>query len=85
MTERRVFETESRKGELKRGDLARAVIEAGWDLNEMRPEAMSLEEIFLRLTGSEATTEPEAQLAEEPHEEAAAEPEIEAAEEEPQG
>ena len=80
-----VFETESRKGELKRGDLARAIIEAGWDLNEMRPEAMSLEEIFLRLTGSEAAMEPEGQLAEEAHEEAAAEPEIEAAEEEPQG
>ncbi len=49
-----IFETESRKGELRRGDLARAVIEGGWDLNEMRPAAMSLEEIFLRLTGSEA-------------------------------
>ena len=36
-----------------RGDLARAVIAAGWDLNELRPGAMSLEEIFLRLTGSE--------------------------------
>lgn len=48
-----IFETESRKGELKRGDLARAVIGGGWDLNEMRPAAMSLEEIFLRLTGGE--------------------------------
>ena len=26
---------------------------AGWDLNELRPAAMSLEEIFLQLTGGE--------------------------------
>ncbi|MFP5248545.1 MAG: ABC transporter ATP-binding protein, partial [Acidobacteriota bacterium] len=49
---RAVFETESAKGELKRSDLARAVIEAGWDLHELRAGAVSLEEIFLRLTGS---------------------------------
>ncbi len=79
-----VFETESRKGELKRGDLARAVIEAGWDLNEMRPEAMSLEEIFLRLTGSEAAMEPEVRLEEGSPGEAAAQPDIAAAEKEPQ-
>ena len=36
-----------------RGDLARAVVESGWDLNELRPAAMSLEEIFLQLTGAE--------------------------------
>src|SRR5579862_9472938 len=48
-----VFELESQKG-FVRGDLARAVVEAGWDLNELRPAAMSLEEIFLQLTGAEA-------------------------------
>jgi ABC-2 type transport system ATP-binding protein len=48
-----VFEVESQKGRLVRGDLARAVVAAGWDLNELRPAAMSLEEIFLQLTGSE--------------------------------
>lgn len=48
-----VFEVESQKGKLQRGDLARAVVESGWDLNELRPSAMSLEEIFLQLTGSE--------------------------------
>jgi len=47
---RSTFEVESRKG-LVRGDLARAVVEAGWDLNELRPAAVSLEEIFLQLTG----------------------------------
>jgi len=57
---RSIFEVESEKGRLLRGDLARAVVESGWDLNELRPAAMSLEEIFLQLTGSEAppATEP---------------------------
>ncbi len=50
---RSVFEVESRKG-LVRGDLARAVVEAGWDLNELRPAAVSLEEVFLQLTGDAA-------------------------------
>ena len=49
-----VFEVESNKGQLVRGDLARAIVEAGWDLNELRPAAMSLEEIFLQLTGADA-------------------------------
>ncbi len=51
---RAMFEVESQKGRLVRGDLARAVVESGWDLNELRPAAMSLEEIFLQLTGSES-------------------------------
>jgi len=51
---RNVFEVESGKGRLVRGDLARAVVEAGWDLNELRPSAMSLEEVFLQLTGDQA-------------------------------
>jgi ABC-2 type transport system ATP-binding protein len=52
------FEVESEKGRMIRGDLARAVVEAGWDLNELRPAAMSLEEIFLQLTGGEAAPTP---------------------------
>jgi gliding motility-associated transport system ATP-binding protein len=56
---RAVFEVESQKGHLVRGDLARAVVESGWDLNELRPAAMSLEEVFLQLTGSEASAESE--------------------------
>jgi len=47
---RSVFEVESRKDHSVRGDLARAVVEAGWDLNELRPASVSLEEIFLKLT-----------------------------------
>lgn len=54
---RAVFEIESGKGKLVRGDIARAVVESGWDLNELRPAAMSLEEIFLQLTGNEAAAE----------------------------
>jgi len=53
---RAVFEVES-KGTFVRGDLARAVVDAGWDLNELRPSAMSLEEIFLQLTQSEQPAE----------------------------
>jgi ABC-2 type transport system ATP-binding protein len=56
---RAVFEVESLKGGLVRGDLARAVVESGWDLNELRPSAMSLEEVFLQLTGNEPAPEPE--------------------------
>lgn len=54
---RAVFEIEGQKGALVRGDLARAVVEAGWDLNELRPAAMSLEEVFLQLTGSDVQAE----------------------------
>jgi ABC-2 type transport system ATP-binding protein len=50
------FEVESIKGKLVRGDLARAVVEAGWDLNELRTSAVSLEEIFLQLTGDHPVT-----------------------------
>jgi ABC-2 type transport system ATP-binding protein len=61
-----LFEVESEKGRLVRGDLARAVVESGWDLNELRPAAMSLEEIFLQLTESEASGESEKGSAKEP-------------------
>ena len=45
-----VFEIESQKNQSVRGDIARAVVEGGWDLNELRTAAASLEEIFLQLT-----------------------------------
>jgi ABC-2 type transport system ATP-binding protein len=54
---RAFFEVESQKGRMVRGDLARAVVESGWDLNELRPAAMSLEEVFLQLTGKDAPAE----------------------------
>jgi ABC-2 type transport system ATP-binding protein len=56
---RNIFEIESVKDKLVRGDLARAVVEAGWDLNELRSSAMSLEEVFLQLTGDHAAASAE--------------------------
>jgi gliding motility-associated transport system ATP-binding protein len=53
---RATFELETSKGRFVRGDVARAVVESGWDLNELRPAAMSLEEVFLQLTGADVTT-----------------------------
>jgi len=50
------FEVESLKERPIRGDLARAVVEAGWNLNELRSAAMTLEEVFLELTGADAVT-----------------------------
>ena len=54
---RLIFEVQSQNGQLVRGDLARAVVESGWDLNELRAAGMSLEEIFLELTGGPTQTE----------------------------
>jgi ABC-2 type transport system ATP-binding protein len=48
--DRAIFEVENRMERSIRGDLARAVVQAGWDLNELRSAAMSLEEVFLELT-----------------------------------
>jgi len=59
---RNVFEVESQKGFI-RGDLARAVVESGWDLNELRPTAMSLEEVFLQLTKQGSAPESEKHAA----------------------
>src|SRR5258708_6018253 len=57
------FEVESLKDKFVRGDLARAVVEAGWNLNELRTAAVSLEEIFLQLTGDPASPPGEASSA----------------------
>jgi ABC-2 type transport system ATP-binding protein len=63
---RSTFEVESLKDRNIRGDLARAVVEGGWNLTELRAAAMSLEEIFLQLTGAEqAEVKPEPAAAEE--------------------
>ncbi len=48
------FEVESLQNRTIRAELARAVVESGWNLNELRPVAMSLEEVFLQLTSSDA-------------------------------
>ncbi len=51
--ERAQFEVESLQKAAIRGELARAVVGSGWDLNELRPVALSLEDIFLQLTSAE--------------------------------
>lgn len=48
------FEVESLQNRTIRAELARTVVENGWNLNELRPVAISLEEVFLQLTGSDA-------------------------------
>jgi ABC-2 type transport system ATP-binding protein len=50
---RHLFDVESLPGKHIRGDLARAVVEAGWNLNELRAAAASLEDVFLELTAAE--------------------------------
>jgi ABC-2 type transport system ATP-binding protein len=50
------FEVESLQGHNVRGDIARAVVQSGWSLNELRPVGFSLEDIFLQLTASEKST-----------------------------
>jgi ABC-2 type transport system ATP-binding protein len=60
---RGIFEVESRKNQSVRGDVARAVVEAGWDLNELRPASVRLEEIFLKLTGEQTAAQPEDKTA----------------------
>jgi ABC-2 type transport system ATP-binding protein len=51
---RLLYEVESIQGRSVRADVARAVVESGWNLLELRPVAISLEDIFLQLTSSEA-------------------------------
>jgi ABC-2 type transport system ATP-binding protein len=55
-----VVEVESLTGQNVRPELARAVVQAGWNLQEMRGVGMSLEDIFLQLTGAPAVLSPEA-------------------------
>jgi ABC-2 type transport system ATP-binding protein len=51
------FEVESLQGRHIRPDLARAVVEAGWNLHELHSMAFSLEEIFLQLTSADAAAQ----------------------------
>jgi len=47
-----LFTVESLEGRHIRPGLARAVVEAGWNLNELHAVGLSLEEIFLQLTAA---------------------------------
>ena len=48
------YEVESVRGQDIRRDLARAVVNRGWGLLELRPLRISLEEVFLQVTTEEA-------------------------------
>lgn len=54
---RLTFEVESLQGRVIRPEIARAVVESGWNLNELHTAAISLEEIFLQLTSADAAKE----------------------------
>ncbi|HNY38989.1 MAG TPA: ABC transporter ATP-binding protein [Bryobacteraceae bacterium] len=54
-----IFEIESLAGRNTRAAIARAVVNAGWELNELKTASVSLEEIFLELTSPESGAEPE--------------------------
>ena len=47
------FEVESLQGRSVRMELAKAILESGWNFNEIRRAGMDLEEVFLELTTSE--------------------------------
>jgi ABC-2 type transport system ATP-binding protein len=53
-----VVEVESLSGRSVRPELARTVVQSGWNLHEMRGINMSLEDIFLQLTGGAVAPSP---------------------------
>jgi ABC-2 type transport system ATP-binding protein len=67
------FKVKSLQDRHIRPDLAKAIVEGGWRLNQLDASGFSLEEVFLQLTGEEAAEEAS------PAPEAAAEPETAAA------
>jgi ABC-2 type transport system ATP-binding protein len=47
------FEVEGLQGRHIRPDLAKAIVESGWELHELHAAAYSLEEVFIELTSAE--------------------------------
>jgi ABC-2 type transport system ATP-binding protein len=60
------LEVESMNGQTVRPELARAIVQAGWNLHEMHGIKMSLEDIFLQLTGASPSPALEAPAVEAP-------------------
>jgi ABC-2 type transport system ATP-binding protein len=52
-----LYEVESLQGRHIRTDLARTVVNSGWNLSELRAVGLSLEDIFLQLTAAEKRDE----------------------------
>jgi ABC-2 type transport system ATP-binding protein len=50
---RLTFEVESLQGRQIRAELARSVVNSGWNLSELRPVGLGLEEIYMQLTAAE--------------------------------
>ncbi len=67
------FMVESLEGRHIRPGLAKAVVDAGWNLNELHAVGLSLEEIFLQLTSSPEDAKQEEAIAATASEPAAAE------------
>ena len=71
------FEVESERDQDIRRDIARAIVNRGWGLLELRPMRMSLEEVFLQVTTEErpedkvtadtGSPDPEQPVSEVPH------------------
>ena len=55
------FEIESLQGRHIRSELARTVVNSGWNLSELRAVGLSLEDIFLQLTAAEQKDQEKAQ------------------------
>src|SRR5262249_4293266 len=58
------FTVESLQGRQIRPELARAIIDSGWNLNELHAVGLSLEEIFLQLTAAPKELEAAPETAE---------------------
>ncbi|MGA8026555.1 MAG: ATP-binding cassette domain-containing protein [Bryobacteraceae bacterium] len=52
--DRMIFEVESLAEHNPRSDVARAIVHAGWNLFELKSTTLSLEEVYLQLTGANA-------------------------------
>ncbi len=50
--DRFIYEVESLQGQNPRPEVARAIVNAGWNLLELKSTTLTLEDIFLELTGS---------------------------------
>jgi ABC-2 type transport system ATP-binding protein len=50
------FEVEGLEGQNVRGELARAVVQSGWSLLELKSSSQTLESVFLQLTGTQTAT-----------------------------
>jgi ABC-2 type transport system ATP-binding protein len=56
-TGRLAFEVESMPDRDSRGDIARAIVHAGWNLIELKSTSLTLEEAYLQITGAPSTGE----------------------------